>query len=153
MSSYIVEERECQKGTYIRKVTGWGSQNLRLFMSDMLPCNFPSFSFQVSDTEQDPVGLLGTKPFCVFHFFDYTKQASFSIHEFPWVPINRFKQLLIRKGRGWGPREEQIVKRKDSVTWRQGPDSLSRDTDSKHLWAVLQILKPSTCGRSQQLTG
>ena len=27
------------------------------------------------DTEQDPgsVGLLGTKPFCVAHFFDYRK--------------------------------------------------------------------------------
>ena len=36
-----------------------------------------------TDTEQDPVGLLGTKPLCVPHFFDDRKQALFSLHDPP----------------------------------------------------------------------
>ena len=36
-----------------------------------------------SDTEQGPVGLLGTKSFCVPRFFDYRKQPSFSLHDLP----------------------------------------------------------------------
>ena len=59
------------------------------------------------DTAQGPVGLLGTKTFCVPHFFDYRKQPSFSLHDLPWVPIGRFKQLLIREGRGRETREKQ----------------------------------------------
>ena len=47
-----------------------------------------------------PVGFLGTKPFCVSHFFDYRKQPSFILRHLPWVPVGRFKQLLIRKGMG-----------------------------------------------------
>ena len=37
----------------------------------------------VSDTEQGPVGLLNTKPFCVPHFFGYRKQPSFSLYDLP----------------------------------------------------------------------
>ena len=60
------------------------------------------------DTQQGPVGFLGTKTFCVPHFFDYRKQPSFSLHDLPWVPIN--KQLLIRERRGCETREKQTVK-------------------------------------------
>ena len=50
-----------------------------------------------TDTEPDPVGLLGTRPFCV-PLFDYRKQLSLSFHELPWVPVGWGKQLLIRGG-------------------------------------------------------
>ena len=46
---------------------------------------------------QGPVGLLGTRPFCVPLFFDYKKQPPFSLRDLPRVPIGRFKQLLIRE--------------------------------------------------------
>lgn len=36
-----------------------------------------------ADAEQDALGLLGTKPFCAPHFFDYSKQPSLSIHDLP----------------------------------------------------------------------
>ena len=60
--------------------------------------------------EQGPVGLLGTKAFCVPHFLDYRKQPSFSLHDLPRVPMGRFKQLLIREGKGCETREKQTVK-------------------------------------------
>ena len=53
------------------------------------------------------MGLPGTKAFCVPHPFDYRKQPSFSLHDLPWVPIGRFKQLLVREGRGCETREKQ----------------------------------------------
>ena len=59
------------------------------------------------DTEQGPMGLQGTKTFCVPHFFEYRKQPSFSLHDLPWVPVGRFKQLLIRQRRGCKTREKQ----------------------------------------------
>ena len=37
----------------------------------------------VSNTKQSPVGLLGTKPFCVPYFLDYRKQPSFRLHDLP----------------------------------------------------------------------
>ena len=46
------------------------------------------------------VGIMGTRPFCVPHFFDYRKQPSFSLHDLPWSPMGRFKQLLNKEGRG-----------------------------------------------------
>ena len=36
-----------------------------------------------TDIKQGPLGYLGTKTFCVPHFFDYTKQPSFSLHNLP----------------------------------------------------------------------
>ena len=36
-----------------------------------------------ADTLQGPVGLLGTRTFCVPHFFDYRKQPSFTLHDLP----------------------------------------------------------------------
>ena len=56
---------------------------------------------------QHPVGLLGTRPFCVPHFFDYRKQHSFILHDLSWVPMGRFKQLLVREGRRCETREKQ----------------------------------------------
>ena len=56
--------------------------------------------------KQGPVGLLGTRPFCVPHFFDYGKQPSFSLRDLPWVPMGRFKHLLIREGRWCQTREK-----------------------------------------------
>ena len=47
------------------------------------------------------------KGLSVPHFFDSRQQPSFSLHDFPWVPRGRFKQLLIREGRGWKTREKQ----------------------------------------------
>ena len=40
------------------------------------------------DTMQGSMGLLGTRPFCVLHFFDYRKQPSLRLHdllEFQWA--------------------------------------------------------------------
>ena len=52
-----------------------------------------------SDIKQSPVELLGTKTFCYPHYFNYRKQPSFSLHDFPLVSISRFKELLIREGK------------------------------------------------------
>ena len=54
------------------------------------------------ETQQDPVGLLVTKAFCVPCFLfvgNRFHSASLTFSEFQRV---RFKQLLIREGRGWG---------------------------------------------------
>ena len=75
------------------------------------------------DPMQGPVGLLGTRPFCVPHFFDYRKQSLFSPHDLSWVPMGRFKPLLIREGRGCETREKQ-----SRAALRQGPVSPSKDT-------------------------
>ena len=80
------------------------------------------------DTEPGSVGLLGTKSFCVPYSFDYRKQPSFSLHDLPWVPMESFKQLLIRKGRGWETREKQTVKGNNSAALGQSPGSPSTDT-------------------------
>ena len=44
---------------------------------------------------------------CGPHFCDDRKQPSFSLQDLPWVPVGRFKQLLIREGRGCKAREKQ----------------------------------------------
>ena len=47
-------------------------------------------------------------PLCFpHHFLDYREQPSFSLHDLPWVPWGRFKQLLIREGRACETREKQ----------------------------------------------
>ena len=90
-----------------------------------------------TDIKQGPLGLLGTKTFCVPHFFDYRKQPSFSLHDCPWVTKGRFKQLLIRKGRGWKIKEKQ--------SWAalgQGSVFPIKGYTQQYLWTILQILKP-----------
>ena len=53
-----------------------------------------------------PLGLLGTKPSCVPHFFDHREQPSLSLHDLSWIPMGRFKQL-IREGRECEKRVKQ----------------------------------------------
>ena len=74
------------------------------------------------DIKLGSVGLLGAKTFCVPHFFDYRKQPSFSLHDLPWVPMDRFKQLLTREGKRHKTRETQL-----RATMGQGPVSLATD--------------------------
>ena len=52
-----------------------------------------------SETEHDPVGLLGMEAFARFLFVSFLKGIDSNLHDLPWVPKGRFKQLLIRKGR------------------------------------------------------
>ena len=42
---------------------------------------------------------LGTKAFLCPSFLVLRKWASFSFHDLPWVPRDRFRQLLIKEGR------------------------------------------------------
>ena len=60
-----------------------------------------------SETDQDPVGLQGTKAFLCTPFLVCRKYASFSLHDLPWITKGRFKQLLIRKGGDSETRGEQ----------------------------------------------
>ena len=94
-----------------------------------------------ADTKQGPRGLLGTKPFFVPHFFDYRKQPSFSLHGLPWVPMCRFKQLLIREGKD----ERQGEANSQEKQWCS-PGARSwlpiKVYTEQYLWVVLQILKP-----------
>ena len=53
----------------------------------------------------------------------------------PWVPEDRFKHLLIRKGRGCRKKEEQS--RNTSTVLGQGPGSSSRGIHN-NLWVLLQ---------------
>ena len=69
------------------------------------------------------MGLPGTMAFCVPHPFDFRKQPSFSLRDLPWVPTGRFKQLLMRKGRGCETREKQ-----SRGALGQDPGSSSMDT-------------------------
>ena len=52
------------------------------FFQSLLSCSL-SWTVCGNDTEQDPVGLLGTKTFCVPHSSGYRKQASCSLHDLP----------------------------------------------------------------------
>ena len=62
-------------------------------------CNRPWRRSSWKLPPQDPVGFLGTKTFLYPPFLGYRKQTLFSLHDLPWVPMVRFKQLLIREGR------------------------------------------------------
>ena len=98
------------------------------------------------DIKLGSVGLLGAKTFCVPHFFDYRKQPSFSLHDLPWVPMDRFKQLLIMEGKGCKTRETQL-----RASIGQGPVSLATDIHNNILELFLQILKTFPGGRSYQM--
>ena len=79
-------------------------------------------------------------------FFYYRKQASFSFHDLPWVPMGRFKQLLIREGIGGETREKQTAKSSLGagscfpIKWY-----------TQYLWAILQILKLFQVGEVNNL--
>ena len=44
------------------------------------------------------MGLLAQSLSVTLYFFDHMKQPSFSLHDFPQVPVGRFKHLLIKGG-------------------------------------------------------
>ena len=69
-----------------------------------------------------PGGVPGHKA-CAPPFLDYRKQASFSLHDLPWVPTGIIKQLLIREGRGWEIKEKQ-----SRAALGPGPSYPSMDT-------------------------
>ena len=75
------------------------------------------------ETQQDPVGLLGTKAFLGPPFLDYRKWASFSLQDLPCVPKGRYKQL--ETGGGVETRQEQS---RNSAALGQSPGFPSRDT-------------------------
>ena len=81
----------------------------------------------------------GHRSFCVPHFFDYRKQPSFCLL---WVPMGRFKQLLIREGRGCETRgnSQEHPWDKVLVPHQQIDTTISLD--------ILQILKPPPGGRN-----
>ena len=58
-----------------------------------------SLCSQGPETQQDPMGLPGTKVFLCTPFCLNRKWASFSLQDLPGVPTERFKQLLIREGK------------------------------------------------------
>ena len=61
-----------------------------------------------SETKQGPGGLLGTSlSMCPISCFS---GISFSLHELPRVPKGRFRQLLIREGRGCRDRRGTVKK-------------------------------------------
>ena len=93
-----------------------------------------------NETEQDLVGILEAKAFLCTLFPDYRKQASFSLHDLPWAPRIRFKQLLIREGKGGGDKGETVVQPWDrglaSPQWIHRTVSLScfADTETPFRW-------------------
>ena len=92
-----------------------------------------------------PSGILqGSWPFCVPHFFDYREQPSCSLHDLAWVPKGRFKQLLMREGRGCETQEKQTIKRSLGVRFW----FLIKAYTQPYLWAILQSLKPPPSGRN-----
>ena len=92
---------------------------------------------------QGPIRLLGTRPFCVPHFFDYKKQPSFTLLDVPWVSRGRFKKLLIREGRECETRVKQpeaaVGQSLVSHQWIYAKISLSysADTETPSRWEKL----------------
>ena len=101
------------------------------------------FALPASDTTQGPVGLSGIKTICVPHFLYCRKRPSFSLCDLPWVPMGRFKQLLIREGSGCETREKQTI--------RSSPGARScfpsNGYTQQYLWGILRRLKPPPGGR------
>ena len=118
----------------MEKSQAWGNPKRNLCLNN---------NFGGIDTEQGPMGSLGTKPFCVPHFLDYRKQPSFSLHDLPWFPRGIFKQLLVREGRGCKTWKKQTVKRNSSAELEQGPDSPSMDTHNNIFELFCRYWNPS----------
>ena len=118
------------------------------------PCIDMSRSQVISDTEAEQAldgggGVPRHKAFRVPHFFDYRKYPSFSFHDLSWVPRGKFKQLLIREGRGHLINQEdrgEIVKRNNSAASGQGVLAPHQSTH-QYLRAALQIPKPLQVGQ------
>ena len=85
-----------------------------------------------------PCGAPGQKAFLCSHFFDYRRQTSFSLHDLSWVSRGRFKQLLIREGRGCKTREKQ-----SRAPLGLGPVSPSTDTHNNTFELFYRHWNPS----------
>ena len=121
-------KEECNHNKIKSQTPRWVTHRLENnYTTEVLPLlwrfwaqsGFPAWASSKCDSIQGPVGLQGTKPFCVPHFF----QHSFSLHNLSWVPMGRFNQLLIREGRGGETREKQ-----SRAALGQGPVFPSTDT-------------------------
>lgn len=67
---------------------------------------------------------------------DYRKQPSFSLHDFSFVSMSRFKELLIREGK------ELKIRKKQAVKSGLGARScFPINGYMQYLWTILQILK------------
>ena len=71
-----------------------------------------------------PSGAPGTRPLCS-PFCDYREQPSVSLHDLPWVPAGRFKQLLT-----WERRRGETREKQSRAALGQGPGFPSMDTYS-----------------------
>ena len=100
------------------------------------------------------MALLGTKRFWVPYSSDDRKRPSFSLHDLPWIPTGRFKQLLIREGRGHrapgrNSQEKQACGRGAGpwVPTRDTHASLSRSADAEtpSKWGTLRAQCPQAC--------
>ena len=99
-----------------------------------------------------PSRALGaSRPFCVPPFLWWQKIGFLQPPRLPWVLKGRFKQLLIREGRGYETREKQSVRRNSNVALGQAPGSPLRDTHHSSFELFCRYWR-SSGGRSQQLT-
>ena len=98
-----------------------------------------------NETEQDPVGILEAKAFLCTLFPDYRKYRSCclyppcTLHDLPWAPRIRFKQSLIREGKGGGDKGESsaaLGRGLASPQWIHRTVSLScfADTETPFRW-------------------
>ena len=99
--------------TFSSRNPPWSSQK------DTIAASFSTFiTYKILpciETEQDPVGLLGTNAFLCSPFLVLRKSASFSLHGLPWVTRDRFRQLLIREERGCKDNGGRVKQQKDSL--------------------------------------
>ena len=98
--------------------------------------------FQIEGFWGDFWALWGSwaQRFSVTLFFDYRKWPSFRLHDLPWVPMDKFKKLLIREGSRCDAWEKQL-----RVALGQGP--VYPLVDIHNIWPILQILKPLQVGK------
>ena len=98
-------------------------------------------------------GAPGHKAFLCPLFFHYKKWTSFNLHNLPWVPVGRFKHLLIRKGMGCWDRGGRNYQETHQEVCSLGTRSWSytytpQGYTWQYLWAVLQLLKSPLSERS-----
>jgi len=77
-------------------------------------------------TKQGSLGLLGTKAFLCPPLLVFRIWASFSLHDLPCAPRGRFRQMLIREGRGCKDKGGGV--KKQCYSLGAGSWFLSRDT-------------------------
>ena len=101
-------------------------------------------------------GTLCMEAFLGPQFLVCRKYVSCRFHDLPWVPKGRFKQLLIRKGRGCGEKRGAVRKQWCSLGQGSGiPSSETHnnifscfaDTESPAKWKMLTIWWSILCSR------